>query len=154
MLLWLLFCILRVKILKSAMFVVRCSILRHFILSFGQDDICPESNKTRVEVSRCPESIQSINDSSKKKNCGNYQKCTGQQLVYHCMIFKERFVEVCAPRTYIIGMLSKSVFINLKCCLRKLNWFVKKNCVVYQIFFSLLAYCFPKVIVVQFMTKE
>lgn len=27
----------------------------------------------------------------------------GQELVYHCVMFNNSFVEVCAPRTYITG---------------------------------------------------
>lgn len=92
------FCLLRFYEINSAKIVKY-----HHQKRYTENEICSETNKTRGEVSRCPNSIQSFNDSTKKKNCENLPRCTGQQLVYHCIVFKERFVEVCAPRVLIIG---------------------------------------------------
>lgn len=39
-----------------------------------------------------------------KNICDNLPKCNGEQLVYHCVTYKDDLVEVCAPKRLITGM--------------------------------------------------
>lgn len=38
-----------------------------------------------------------------EKNCDRFEKCMGQKLKYHCVMFEGKLVEVCAPRSSIRG---------------------------------------------------
>lgn len=68
---------------------------------YTEKDICDETKETEHEVKACPVDIATFKNRSNEKNCEG--KCMGQKLVYHCVMFEETFVEVCAPRTYITG---------------------------------------------------
>lgn len=68
---------------------------------YTEKDICDETKETAHAVKVCPVDIATFNKRSNEKNCEG--KCMGQELVYHCVMFNNSFVEVCAPRTYITG---------------------------------------------------
>lgn len=70
---------------------------------YTEDDICHESQSTIEKVDVCPESSETHNNRSIKKNCSRYQSCTEDQLVYHCVMNGGGLVEVCAPRSHITG---------------------------------------------------
>lgn len=70
---------------------------------YTEDDICHESKSTIEKVDFCPESSEAHNKRSIKKNCSRYQTCSGNQLVYHCVMNGGGLVEVCAPRSQITG---------------------------------------------------
>lgn len=70
---------------------------------YTEEDICQGTEKTLVRVSACPTNSTMFSERSHKKNCDNFPKCMEQQLAYHCVKFKEHFVEVCAPKSYIRG---------------------------------------------------
>lgn len=40
---------------------------------------------------------------SREKMCEHYRSCQGERLVYHCVRYKDKYVEVCAPRVLITG---------------------------------------------------
>lgn len=73
---------------------------------FTKDDICHETHSTLEFVAMCPDSEPLKLKHSKKKQCHSFPACNGGTLVYHCVRYKERLVEVCAPRHVITG----------KCC--------------------------------------
>lgn len=70
---------------------------------YTEDDICHESNTTIEKVDICPPNIEILNRRSIKKNCSRHQTCTGDRLVYHCVMNGGGLVEVCAPRSLITG---------------------------------------------------
>lgn len=72
---------------------------------YTEKDICNETKQTATKSNGCPMNSTAFNDRSNEKNCGKFE-CMGKQLVYHCVMFEHKFVEVCAPRTDIRG----------KCC--------------------------------------
>lgn len=73
---------------------------------FTKDDICHETHSTLEFVAMCPDSEPLKLKHSKKKQCDSFPACNGETLVYHCVRYRERLVEVCAPRHVITG----------KCC--------------------------------------
>lgn len=56
-----------------------------------------------VKVNYCPQNDTSLKERSNNKHCSRYPKCSGQQLVYHCVVSDIWIVEVCAPRNFITG---------------------------------------------------
>lgn len=73
---------------------------------FTQDDICHETHTTLEFVGMCPDSEPLKLKHSQKKQCDSFPACNGETLVYHCVRYRERLAEVCAPRHVITG----------KCC--------------------------------------
>lgn len=73
---------------------------------FTKADICRETFDTLAFVALCPDTESIKLEQSKKKQCETYPTCNGEPLVYHCVRFKDRLAEVCAPRHIITG----------KCC--------------------------------------
>lgn len=69
----------------------------------SQDDICHETHSTLEFVAMCPDSEPLKLKHSKKKQCHSFPACNGGTLVYHCVRYRERLVEVCAPRHVITG---------------------------------------------------
>lgn len=76
------------------------------IKRFTKADICHETNATLQLVEKCPITELQIDKLSQKKKCHSYPPCNGEPLVYHCVRFKDKLAEVCAPRHIITG----------KCC--------------------------------------
>lgn len=70
---------------------------------YEEDYSCQESQKTVKKVHRCPQNDTKFEEQSNIKNCSRYPACNGEQLVYHCVRSEEMLVEVCAPRSFIIG---------------------------------------------------
>lgn len=70
---------------------------------YTEDDTCHESKTTIEKVDNCPQNIEILNRRSIKKNCSRHQTCTGDRLVYHCVMNGGGLVEVCAPRSLITG---------------------------------------------------
>lgn len=66
---------------------------------FTNADICNTTTETLKEIATC----SSSNTSSKNVMCSNKTPCNGEPLVYHCVLFKLGFAEVCAPRYNITG---------------------------------------------------
>lgn len=56
------------------------------------------------QVDECPQDIDELKERSNKKKCDSYLPCGGEPLVYHCVTFNGKLVEVCAPRSLIIGI--------------------------------------------------
>lgn len=73
---------------------------------FTKGDICNETHKTLEFVTKCPDTEQLKLKQSQKKKCDILPACNGKPLVYHCVRYRERLAEVCAPRHVITG----------KCC--------------------------------------
>ncbi|XP_062599490.1 uncharacterized protein LOC134261013 [Saccostrea cucullata] len=60
--------------------------------------------KTGKAVNFCPEDVESMRLRSKEKMCEDmHDSCTEDPLVYHCVRFGNRLIEVCAPRNFITG---------------------------------------------------
>lgn len=70
---------------------------------YTEDDICLESQTTIEKVDICPQNIEILNRRLIEKNCSRHQPCTGDPLVYHCVMNGGGLVEVCAPRSLITG---------------------------------------------------
>lgn len=70
---------------------------------YTEDDICHESKTTIEKVDICPQNVEILNRRSIEKNCSRHQTCTGDRLVYHCVMNGGGLVEVCAPRSLITG---------------------------------------------------
>lgn len=72
---------------------------------------CQWSNETAVTVSSCPQNKSAVEERAKIKNCkvtAEIQNCTDpEKFKYHCVMneLETKFVELCAPRYYIHGML-------------------------------------------------
>lgn len=97
----------------------RCSFVLFFMLSINaqtartmnnqrlksltKDDVCYETRKTAEPVQELPKNSTVFNEQTRKKNCESLPKCNGKLLVYHCVRFNERIVEVCAPMHVIRG---------------------------------------------------
>lgn len=90
--------------------------------SLQQDDTCHESKTTIEKVDNCPQNIEILNRRSIKKNCSRHQTCTGDRLVYHCVMNGGGLVEVCAPRSLITGTYkSINVHVTIKIMFDKLK---------------------------------
>lgn len=66
---------------------------------FTKDDKC---NVTPTEINACPENDAQLQERSEMMKCDSYPKCIGEELVYHCVRYKTKLVEVCAPRLHIV----------------------------------------------------
>ncbi|XP_061192248.1 uncharacterized protein LOC133200473 [Saccostrea echinata] len=76
---------------------------------FTRDDVCNETVNTMKDVSECPLNEESMTKRSKGMRCEETQDfCTAEKLVYHCVRYGKKLIEVCAPRNYITG----------KCCVQ------------------------------------
>lgn len=90
--------------------------------SLQQDDICLESQTTIEKVDICPQNIEILNRRLIEKNCSRHQPCTGDPLVYHCVMNGGGLVEVCAPRSLITGTYkSINVHVTIKIMFDKLE---------------------------------
>lgn len=83
-----------------------CGFATHRHKRFTKGDICHETHKTLEFVTMCPDTEQFKLKQSQKKQCDSFPACNGELLVYHCVRYRERLAEVCAPRRVITG----------KCC--------------------------------------
>lgn len=68
-----------------------------------KEHVCNGTIRTIEMVYSCPRNENAFNERSKKMRCENFPKCQEEPLVYHCVMFKENLVEVCAPSREIIG---------------------------------------------------
>lgn len=77
----------------------------------GEIRYCPEAVASAEIVSSCPDSKEAWDIAALRKNCSGMaaqQKCTTvEKFKYHCVIngFRNKFVEVCAPKRIIFGKL-------------------------------------------------
>lgn len=65
--------------------------------------MCNGTKETIQIVNTCQMNISLFEKRSREKMCKNFKPCLGEPLVYHCVRYKDKFVEVCAPRTFITG---------------------------------------------------
>lgn len=99
-----------------SIFVLYISILFCFILlnegrtidinrlkRFTKSDICHGTFATLEPVENCPRNETDIEGRSREKKCDTYSPCKEDPLVYHCVRYEDRLVEVCAPRRLITG---------------------------------------------------
>lgn len=70
---------------------------------YTEDDICHETIKTLKEVPNCPTHYEDFKNRSIEMNCKRFPGCKGQKFFYHCVMSEDKFVEVCAPRSFITG---------------------------------------------------
>nr|XP_022338514.1 uncharacterized protein LOC111134035 [Crassostrea virginica] len=70
---------------------------------YSTEDICPISENNLANVTSCPTNNVHFKERSERKDCAKYKFCRGEPLVYHCLTYKERLVEVCAPMETITG---------------------------------------------------
>lgn len=82
---------------------------------YTEEDVCLESQKSLQEVKSCPDNSVTFDERSTKKNCSEYKRCAGHQLIYHCVFdeTRERLVEVCAPLSFITGRCCASYNMGL-----------------------------------------
>lgn len=82
---------------------------------YTEEDICLESQKSLQEVKSCPDNSVTFEERLTKKNCSEYKRCAGIQLIYHCVFdeSRERLVEVCAPLSFITGRFCASYDMGL-----------------------------------------
>lgn len=65
--------------------------------------MCNGTKETIKIVKSCPHDRVVLHERSQKKMCNSFQPCLGEPLVFHCIRFKDKLIEVCAPRTDITG---------------------------------------------------
>lgn len=70
---------------------------------FTKSDICNGTSATLEPVERCPINEADIQGRLLDKKCSTYPHCQGEPLVYHCVRYEDKLVEVCAPRGLITG---------------------------------------------------
>lgn len=70
---------------------------------FTKSDICHGTFATLEPVENCPRNETDIERRSRGKKCGTYSQCQEDPLVYHCVRYEDRLVEVCAPKGLITG---------------------------------------------------
>lgn len=68
-----------------------------------KETVCNGTFRTLKKVKKCPLSEIEFAIRSELKNCNIYPSCQGKPLVYHCTIFENILIEVCAPRVNITG---------------------------------------------------
>lgn len=68
--------------------------------------MCNGTKETIQIVNTCRMNISSFGKRSQEKMCKNFSPCQGEHLVYHCVRYKDEFVEVCAPSVLITGNFS------------------------------------------------
>lgn len=94
-----------------ALFFVTCILLLNLVTTretrlqkrYTEKDICHETKQTLEEVKACPKNSTTFEEKMLEKNCNRFEKCMGQKLKYHCVMFEGKLVEVCAPRSSIRG---------------------------------------------------
>lgn len=78
-------------------------------LSKSEIRYCPEAVASVKTVSSCPDSKEAWDIAARRKNCSGMaagQTCTKvENFKYHCVIngFRNKLVEVCAPKRIILG---------------------------------------------------
>ncbi|XP_062570662.1 uncharacterized protein LOC134232691 [Saccostrea cucullata] len=71
---------------------------------FTRNDVCMETEATIEDVFECPITEESMKERSARKRCEEIRDvCAAEKLVYHCVRYKNKLIEVCAPRNYITG---------------------------------------------------
>lgn len=75
----------------------------HRLRTLTEEDVCKETNKTIKKLKSFPENYTISQEQMQKNICDNLPKCNGEQLVYHCVTYKDDLVEVCAPKRLITG---------------------------------------------------
>lgn len=70
---------------------------------YTQAQVCNGTKVTIQNVNTCRMNSSHYGKRSQEKMCINFSPCQGEHLVYHCVKYKDKFVEVCAPRGLIIG---------------------------------------------------
>ncbi|XP_078333420.1 uncharacterized protein LOC111100152 [Crassostrea virginica] len=70
---------------------------------YSRRDICLTAQETLNIVDSCPNDNKTHQERSLKKMCHILPRCKEETLVYHCVKYKERWIEVCAPEGIIIG---------------------------------------------------
>nr|XP_022287040.1 uncharacterized protein LOC111099860 [Crassostrea virginica] len=70
---------------------------------YTREDICNKTLFTVKEVVSCPTNKDEIQQRSKAKMCHIFPPCDQESLLYHCLIFQNKFVELCAPTEHIKG---------------------------------------------------
>lgn len=76
---------------------------KHRQKRFTELEICFETKTTIESVFKCPENDTVLQERSLTKKCHIYRRCFDEPLVYHCVRFGDKLVEVCAPRNLITG---------------------------------------------------
>lgn len=72
---------------------------------FCQVNVCKTTIFSLGIVEKCPYEDASFSDRAKKKACNTLPPCQGEELVYHCVRFRDGLAEVCAPKEKITGKL-------------------------------------------------
>lgn len=70
---------------------------------FTKSDICHGTFATLEPVENCPKNETDKEGRSREKMCDTYSPCKEDPLVYHCVRYEDRLVEVCAPSGLITG---------------------------------------------------
>lgn len=65
--------------------------------------MCHGTKETIKKVNTCPTDNVTLHERSQEKICKSVKPCLGEPLVYHCVRYKDGFVEVCAPISLITG---------------------------------------------------
>lgn len=63
-------------------------------------------------MENCPRNETDIEGRSREKMCDTYSPCNEDPLVYHCVRYEDKLVEVCAPRGLITGEYLYNTFIK------------------------------------------
>lgn len=71
-------------------------------VKYLQKNKCESSSLKKVN--NCPKSNVALQDRSQNLKCDVYPECQGEPLVYHCVKFDGYLVEVCSPKSPIVGM--------------------------------------------------
>lgn len=97
-------------ITKNMLFISAIVCVSFFYCTNGkgytQAQVCNGTKETIEIVNTCRMNKLLFGKRSREKMCNNFRSCQGEDLVYHCVRYKDKFVEVCAPRVLITG----------KCC--------------------------------------
>lgn len=70
---------------------------------FFVNDKCHGVQTTLENVLTCPGNDDILLERLSRKKCDSFPQCQKEPLVYHCIRFGGRLVEVCAPRSSIAG---------------------------------------------------
>ena len=64
---------------------------------------------TLKTVSSCPENENDVRERVQRNMCQTFRPCRNSTLVYHCIRHDGDLVEVCAPKSLIIGNIKISL---------------------------------------------
>nr|XP_022287500.1 uncharacterized protein LOC111100152 isoform X2 [Crassostrea virginica] len=85
---------------------------------YSRRDICLTAQETLNIVDSCPNDNKTHQERSLKKMCHILPRCKEETLVYHCVKYKERWIEVCAPEGIIIDQTCIQPFNKTKGAIR------------------------------------